>query len=116
MLPVNGFGYEPDLRRLALGFICRWLNPSRDVMLKQGKRSFSVASLIETHIKAVDSATLTPIVLQALNCTDGKLVEWTCEPLQACAASDKSRVRRKRRGRRWTRSMAGSAKGLTRST
>jgi hypothetical protein len=41
-----------------------------------------MTSSIETRIQAVDAKTLTPIVLRALGCTDGKLVEWTSEPIR----------------------------------
>jgi hypothetical protein len=41
-----------------------------------------MTSSIETRIQAVDAKILTPIVLRALGCTDGKLIEWTPEPMR----------------------------------
>jgi hypothetical protein len=41
-----------------------------------------MTSWIETCIQAVDATTLTPIVLRALGCRDGQIVEWTSEPIR----------------------------------
>ena len=38
-----------------------------------------MTSPVETRIQAVDTATLTPIALQAAGCTQGRLIEWTAE-------------------------------------
>ena len=49
----------------------------------EGKKGrFPLISSIETRIQAVNAKTLTPIVLRALGCTDGKLIEWTPEPMR----------------------------------
>lgn len=42
----------------------------------------AMTSAIETRIQAVDATTLTPIVLRALDCTDGQIVEWTSQPIR----------------------------------
>lgn len=46
-----------------------------------------MASLLHTRIRAVKATTLTPIALQAAGRTQGRLIEWTAEPMRPSAGN-----------------------------